>query len=470
MLNISNLMVDSLDYVMIVDSNYTIAYNTRCDEYLYGKNAEPILVDLVGRNFFDVYTGLNAETSSIAKCIETKSVVICKEQRYLDFLGKDYITNNVTFPLMRQGNVIAAVELAMDVDIENEDARRARITKFENFVKRFKHTGTSMGFDSILTVNSVMKENIEKAKMLSHMPMHTLIYGETGTGKELFAQAMIACSGVAEKNIVIQNCAAVPDGLIESILFGTVKGAYTGAENRKGLFAQADGGILFLDELNSMPYTVQAKLLRVLQDGSFRPVGATKDQRVTVKVIAAMNMDPMKAIEEHLLRKDLFFRFSGSLITLPPLRERKDDIEMFIEYYVDLYNDYFGKNVKYIDPVFKKNLLDYRWEGNVRELKNTIESMLAIIPKDCETLKANFLPIYLRKRMFGSSNFIKEDNIINMDSSTCIDYVEVMESTEKNLILEALNRSDGNLSRAAVILGIPRQTMRYRMKKLKLID
>ena len=466
MINISDLLVDSLDYVMIVDEDYIIAYNTRCDECLYGKNAEPIFVDLVGRKFFDVYTDLTVETSSIAKCIETRSVIICKEQHYLDFTGKDYVTNNVTFPLVRQGKVIAAVELAMDVDMESEESKAESLKKFESFVKRFKHSSAGMGFDSIMTVNSSMKEIIEKAKMLSRMPLHTLIYGETGTGKEMFAQAMIDASGVMEKNVVIQNCAAVPENLMESILFGTVKGAYTGAETKKGLFAQADGGILFLDELNSMPYTVQAKLLRVLQDGSFRAIGATKDQRVNVKVIAAMNIDPMKAIEDKVLRKDLFFRFSGSLIMLPPLRERKDDIEMFLNYYIDYYNDYFGKNVKQIDTKFKQSLLEYSWEGNVRELKNTIESMLAIIPKNCEILTDEFLPVYLRKRMFRNDHYTPDVICSKKQESANIPYMDIMESTERRLILDALRKSDGNLSKAAVLLGIPRQTMRYRMKKL----
>ena len=139
-------------------------------------------------------------------------------------------------------------------------------------------------FDTILTDNEEMRRSIEKAKMLSTLPNATLICGETGTGKELFAQAMINYSGVPKRNVVIQNCAAVPENLMESILFGTVRGAYTGAENKKGLFEVADGGIIFLDELNSMPFHVQAKLLRVLQDGSFKPLGINEDKKISTKV------------------------------------------------------------------------------------------------------------------------------------------------------------------------------------------
>lgn len=323
MRNIGNVVLNSLDYILIVDKDYRIIYNTRYDEKINEDYGNLSRKDFVDKYFFDVYPELSKEESSVAKCIETEDVIVMRNQKYRDFVGNEYVTSNVTLPLRRKGKMVAAVELVMDIEPDNAEDSAGKDRNFEQFVKKVKETVGLITFESILTADEQMRENIEKAKIMATMPNPTLIYGETGTGKELFAQAIINYSHAPKDKVVIQNCAAVPENLIESILFGTVRGAYTGAENKKGLFEEADGGIIFLDELNSMPFHVQAKLLRVLQDGTFKPLGSNKDKKVSVKVIAAMNIDPLKAIEEKIIRKDLFYRFSSGLLTLPPLRERK---------------------------------------------------------------------------------------------------------------------------------------------------
>ena len=243
MLNIGSLLIDSLDYIMIVDKDYNIIYNTRYDLTLGDDSAESKKNEYLYKNFFEVYPNIKKEESNIVRCIETGEVIIRKNQRYEDYLGQIYITNNVTLPLKRKGELIAAVEITLDMDFKEKDKQLAEI-RFDEFVKRIKEASGQITFDTIITEDADMKRNIEKAKVLSTMPNPTLIYGETGTGKEVFAQAMINYSGVPKNNVVIQNCAAVPESLIESILFGTVKGAYTGAENHKGLFEVADGGII----------------------------------------------------------------------------------------------------------------------------------------------------------------------------------------------------------------------------------
>ena len=295
-----------------------------------------------------------------------------------------------------------------------------------------------------------------------------MIYGETGTGKELFAQSMITYCKVPRGKVVIQNCAAVPENLMEAILFGTVRGAYTGAENKKGLFEQADGGVLFLDELNSIPYNVQSKLLRVLQDGSFRPLGSNKDKHVKVKVIGAMNIEPVEAIDGGIIRKDLFYRFSSGLITLPPLRERREDITLFIKHYVDYYKRAYNKEVSGVDDEVKELFMNYSWDGNVRELSNTIESMVTSLT-DGTVLTKKQIPKYLLERMDKERNEAEqkeEDLFSGGDENDQIAYHEVMEAVEKKMVRRALEMAKGNKTKAGEILGLPRKTLVYRMERL----
>ena len=479
MLNIGSLVVNSLDYIFIVDKDYRIIYNTRYDEKLNEDSGHSAQKEEAGsrypsgylnKNYLDVYPGLNRENSSVIKCIETGEIIINKRQEYYDYLGNRYVTNNVTFPLMKKGKLIAVVELAMDVDENAGDAGDAN-RKFDEFVLRLKKDAGMISFDTILTENKVMKESIEKAKILATLPNPTLIYGETGTGKELVAQSMITYCKVPRSKVVIQNCAAVPDNLLEAILFGTVRGAYTDAENRTGLFEQADGGVLFLDELNSIPYNVQPKLMRVLQDGTFRPLGASRDKHVNVKVIAAMNVDPLEAIDSGILRKDLFYRFSGGLIKLPPLRERREDIALFIKYYVDYYKQIYSKEVSGVDEEVWQLFMTYSWDGNVRELSNTIESMVASLGAG-KVLTREQIPRYMLERIEKerAGGDAWEDAAALPDALAAdgghIAYHEILASVERKLLAEALAAAGGNRTRAAELLGLPRKTLVYRLEKL----
>ena len=467
MLNIGSLVVDSLDYIFIVDKNYRIIYNTRLDEKLNDSNNEYSSDDFLNKNYLDVYPGMNKENSSIIKCIETGEIIVNKRQEYYDYMNRKYLTNNVTFPLKKKGELIAVVELAMDVEAE-EGQDRIASRKFDEFVLRLKKDAGLITFDTILTDNEQMKASIEKAKILAGLPNPTLIYGETGTGKELFAQSMITYSQVPKSKVVIQNCAAVPENLMEAILFGTVRGVFTGAENKTGLFEQADGGVLFLDELNSIPYNVQSKLLRVLQDGTFRPLGSNKDKRVNVKVIGAMNIDPLEAIDNNIIRKDLFYRFSGGLITLIPLRERKEDIKLFINYYVDYFGKIYNKDIKGVDDEVKELFLNYSWDGNVRELSNTIESMVTSLTEG-NVLKVQQIPRYMVERMGKTGEEGMPSDIVADDRNDNIDYYGTMERVERKMIESALMKASGNKSKAAELLGIPRKTLVYRMEKLGII-
>ncbi|MBQ4468366.1 MAG: sigma 54-interacting transcriptional regulator [Firmicutes bacterium] len=465
MLNIGSLVVDSLDYILIVDKNYRIVYNTRYDATLNARSKEYDSSDVLNKYYFDVYPKLNREESSVVRCIETKQIVIMKHQVYYDYLGRRFETNNVTFPLMRRGDLVAVVELAMDAD-ETGIPEGASSRKFDEFVLRLQKEAGLITFETILTQDERMKKAIEQAKFLSTVPNPVLIYGETGTGKELFAQSMITHSGVPREKVVIQNCAAVPDNLMESMLFGTVRGVYTGAENRRGLFEEADGGVIFLDEVSAIPYTVQAKLLRVIQDGTFRPLGASHDKHVNVKIIAAMNVEPMKAIEEGTFRADLFYRFSSGFISLLPLRERKEDIRLFIKYYVDYFSQVYSKRFSSLDKRVVDLFMDYSWEGNVRELRNIIESM-AVAAKDEDVLGMDKLPDYFLSRAAGRKEIEDAEDAKNSEPQPKrLTYHDMMDYYEEKIIRNALEEAGGNISKAGEILDIPRETLRYRIKKL----
>ncbi len=467
MVDIGGLIFNSLDYVLIVDREFTVIYNTRYDNRVNISVNDYNKYEFLNKNFFEIYPDVKKETSSIVRCMTTGEIVVKKFQKYKDFTGKVYCTHNVTIPLVRKGKIVGAVELVKDIttidNVNNLDAE-----DFEESPNVCSDL-SKISFDKIVTNDSSMIKNIEYAKIMSKTKNPILIYGETGTGKEVFVQAMINYSGVSRNKVVIQNCAAIPQNLVESILFGTYKGAYTGAENRKGLFEEANGGIIFLDELNSIPYDVQGKLLRVLQDGSFRPVGSNVEKSVKVKIIAAMNIDPLKAIEKKEFRSDLFYRLSSGMIYLSPLRERKGDIKHFVHNFINEFNIIYGKDVQGITKTLEDIFLEYNWDGNVRELKHIIESMISC--SNTNILDVHQLPAYMYDRVYKhkKDESVKKSVGINYElNKEKYDLKRILEEKEIETIKEVLIMTKGNKTEAGKILGIPRQTLKYKIDKLNI--
>ena len=475
MLNFEGFKINSLDYIFIVDKEFNIVYNSRYDKKMHVNDVRLGGSYSINRNLFEVYPTIKNDInrSSIVRCLTTGEVVIKKAQRFKDLNGYSYCTNNITIPMIRNGKIIGAVELVKDINtIENLTDKGEEVPydkNEEDTLDSVLNNTSKFTFDSIVTNNPRMLKSIDQAKKISESGSPTLIYGETGTGKEVFVQAMINYSGIPRKKVVIQNCAAMPENLVESILFGTCKGAYTGAENRSGLFDEADGGLLFLDELNSVPYDVQGKLLRVLQDGSFRPVGGNTQKKVNVKVIAAMNEEPLKAIENQHLRKDLFYRLSGGMIFLPPLRERKEDILLFVKHYINEYNLIYGQVVQGITVELEQFFLNYEWAGNVRELKHILESMVSLSEE--ETLAIQHLPAYMYDQIYHVNIADKESG--GKVQEVCLNKEDFnlqkkLEERERELITEALKIAKGNKTKAGELLGIPRQTLKYKIDKLSI--
>jgi len=313
------------------------------------------------------------------------------------------------------------------------------------------------GIHNIIAESRHMKNVLEMVQKVARSDASTvLVQGESGAGKELVAKAIHYESSRADKPFMAINCAAVPETLLESELMGHEKGAFTDAKmQKKGLFELADGGTVFLDEIGDMEPGMQAKLLRVLEDRSFRRVGGTRDISVDVRIISATNKDLLAAIEEKTFRNDLYYRLQVIPIFLPALRERKEDLIPLAQHFIDHFNREFGKTVKGISKMAEKFLLEYNWPGNVRELRNVLER--AIILENEEVLLLEHLP----KEVMDRSAGVSAGPITFQLPPDGID----IEDVERELIRQALEKTSGNQSKAAKMLNLGIDAFRYRMKK-----
>lgn len=320
--------------------------------------------------------------------------------------------------------------------------------------------GTTYTFADILGDSAVMRETVAKAKHISASASNVLIYGETGTGKELFAQSIHNNSSFKEGPFVAVNCASIPNNLLESQLFGTVKGAFSDAKDMPGLFEQAENGTLFLDEINSMDVSLQAKLLRVLQDKIVRRLGGQKPKRINCRIICATNKNPFDEDFKEYFREDLLYRLMTIIIMIPPLRERKEDIPLLTQHFINTLNAAYGTSIRYISNEFKDMLMSHEWPGNIRQLSNLIESCICYLEPTVITLELSQIPSYLQEAFI----FKQEKSTIPLGN----DITKMMNEYETTIINEALAVSGGNMAEAARKLGISRQNLRYRMNKLRI--
>ncbi|HMQ03104.1 MAG TPA: sigma-54 dependent transcriptional regulator [Pyrinomonadaceae bacterium] len=315
-----------------------------------------------------------------------------------------------------------------------------------------------LGFESIIGESPSLKRVIDLAQRVAASDVPSiLLHGETGTGKDLFARAIHQASSRADAPYLAINCAALPATLIESELFGYEKGAFTDAKQRKeGLFEQAQGGTIFLDEIGEMELPLQAKLLRVLEEASFRRVGGLKDLPLDVRIIAASNKDLKKLSEQGGFRLDLYFRLSVIQVDIPPLRDRGADVIMLAEHYIQKINlKRKGNALKGLSPDVAKVFLAYDWAGNVRELRNVIER--ASILEDGSTIGRAHLPADMLGGN-GSSSDVRGGFVLPPDGIP-------LDDLEVELAKQAMERTGGNLTRAAKLLDISRDQLRYKLKK-----
>jgi two-component system response regulator AtoC len=281
-----------------------------------------------------------------------------------------------------------------------------------------------------------------------------LIQGESGTGKELVARALHKRSPRADKPFVAINCGAIPEALMESELFGHKRGAFTDAHSdKRGIFQEADGGTLFLDEIGELAPVLQVKLLRALQEGVVRPLGATKDVAVDVRVVAATVRDLAKESAAGRFREDLYYRLNVLLITVPPLRQRIDDVPLLLEHFIKRYNERLGTQIKGIDPKARKILLGYHWPGNVRELENLIER--AVVLADGDVLGVQDIPDRLQE---------SPDVVQRVLQSGELSIKKAARMIEESLIKRALDKTRGNRTAAAKLLEISHRALLYKIK------
>jgi two-component system response regulator PilR (NtrC family) len=314
-------------------------------------------------------------------------------------------------------------------------------------------------FDNILGQSPKMLALYDLLEKVGPTKTNILIAGESGTGKELVAKAIHYNSPRKDKPFVTLNCGAIPEFLIESELFGHMKGAFTDAiATKKGLFEMADEGTIFLDEISELPLLMQVKLLRVLQDKEFKRVGGTEDIRVDVRIMSATNKDLEEAVREKRFREDLFYRLNVIQIKLPPLRDRREDIPLLIMHFLKRYSEELNKNITGISPETLRVLLNYDFPGNVRELQNIIERAVAL--ESTQELTSQNLSSYLDQQPSLRKRSIDLDI-----PSEGLDLEKVVEELERNLLVKALDRTKGIKKKAAELLRIKFRSMRYRLEK-----
>jgi DNA-binding NtrC family response regulator len=321
-------------------------------------------------------------------------------------------------------------------------------------------------FDRIIGGSSEMQEVYCLIRKVITNDVTVLIQGESGTGKELVAQAIHYHSYRKNNPFVKINCVAIPETLLESEMFGHEKGSFTGALTQKiGKFEQAEGGTLFLDEIGDMPLSLQAKLLRVLQEREFERVGGTKTVKIDIRIIASTNKDLLKAVEEKTFREDLYFRINVLPIYLPPLRQRTDDIPLLIDHFINYYNAKLQKNIQGLSKEVMDMLMRYGWPGNIREMENMIQRAMILSPSNI--ISADSIPSGLKSLSeFGDDHDLMEDFSIPLTKKL----QTIEDRIEKRLILAALAKASYKRQESADLLGISRKSLHNKMLKYNLFE
>jgi two-component system, NtrC family, response regulator AtoC len=399
-------------------------------------------IDLPDGSGLDVLNDIKTESPEtivvmITGSVDVPNTIAALRGGAYDFIGKPVKLEELRVTLR---NAIETRELRREV-------RHARVERSRGF-----------SFSEIIGESNTLKKAIELAvRVAASDVMSILLQGETGTGKDLFARAIHYASARADKPYLAINCAALPATLIESELFGYEKGAFTDAKARKeGLFEQAQGGTIFLDEIGEMEAPLQAKLLRVIEEATFRRVGGLKDLPLDVRIVAASNRDLKKTSENGEFRLDLYFRLSVIQIDIPPLRARGDDVLLLAKHYIDRVNlKRRGKQLKGLAPEVERLFRGYRWSGNVRELRNVIER--ASILEDGDVVSTTHLPVDL---VGGNGAAGSGSSGITLPVAGI-----PLETVELELAQQAMERTGGNLTQAAKLLDISRDQLRYKLRK-----
>lgn len=408
------------------------------------------------------YNDITPEGSTTLSCIREQKVIRNRLCRYTTLDGREHYTFNTAHPVLEDGHLTAAIDFEEDVfwlekrkQLIEQLQHRAQNLVLSDSQRKKKQSYT---LDDFLGTDPAVLELKKTVRKLAPQDSNILIYGETGTGKEILAQSIHGLSRRRDRPLVVLNCAAVPESLVESILFGTAAGAYTGATNRKGLLEAANGGTLFLDELNSMALPMQAKLLRVLQEGVFRRVGETREREVDIRVISTCNQEPSLLLQNKVLREDLFYRLATMVLRIPPLRERIGDLELLCSTYLTKEAHQHAYPLTRIAPRALWKLQQYPWPGNVRELYHVLDYAMNL--SEGNELTDDLLPEAFRTPSPAAAPAIPP--AAHAGNRTL---AERMAAYEISILEETLRRNHGNITQSARELGLQRQNLQYRLRK-----
>ncbi|MEG2649063.1 MAG: sigma 54-interacting transcriptional regulator [Anaerovoracaceae bacterium] len=440
--------------IHIVDENGTsIFYSSKMAELEQVRRE-----DVLGKPFREVFAHIPMSESTLNLALKKRKATYNKEQTYTNKYGKPITTVNSTVPIIIDGNLAGAVEIANDItsikvmtdtimELQGKEIQGG--SQYDAKIKRYT-------FADLIGNNREFKRQVEIAKKAANSKASVFMYGETGTGKELFAQSIHYGSSRAGKPFLSQNCSSLPESLLETVLFGVAKSTINGEEGRPGLFEQANGGTLLLDEISALSYEMQSKLLRVIQEEYIRRVGSNQLIPINVRVIATINEPVGELLAKGDLRKDLYYRLNIISLNLPPLRERKDDIDTLAKYLLEKQSIKANKFIPGFETDALRKFYEYDFPGNVRELENCVARAVALAEED--------------KRISESEVEVNNVEINKNPIHTAFNaaeegMVDYMERLEQSLIEEALTVRQGNVSQAAEFLGIKRQTLQHKLKK-----
>ena len=455
--------------IAIIDMEGRYVYYNRESAEIDGCAVE----DALGKPLLSLYPYIKEDDSTMLQSLRHGRVFINHHQNYFNAKGKLINYTHTTTPLVnRSGKTIGAIEFGFDASSDIK-LQQQLISLTKTLVRKTPETIPAE--EKIVTQSAKMKNLIAVAKRYAVSDIPVIIYGPSGAGKELFAQLIYENSTRCHQPFIVLNCGALTESLIESSLFGTVKGAFTGAENSEGYLELANGGTLFLDEFNSMTLAVQTKLLRYLQTKQYCRVGDVRPQVSDARIIVAMNEDPLRLIQEGRLRQDLYYRLSVAMLTLPSLDERPEDFVLLANHFI---TKYASLSPAKITGISNPQVLYRSWPGNVRMLENEMVRNIVMHDKEgpltliiSDITNDTVTPHAVRT----THDALEEGHRANALDSTAMvsplvgeSLTEQVEHYERALIVDALNRAGGNISEAARALGIKRTTLIYKVEKYQL--
>jgi len=427
--------------------------------------------EVVDRYLLEVFPSLTVATSTLFNVLNSGKPISSQQQTYTSFKGRKVTTINSTLPLVVDGKLVGAVEVSRDITHVKRMSERIVDLQAELLGRKSGWEERSARGERAVPVLYTLDDfvsadpRISLLKTLAGKAARTmssvLVYGETGTGKEVIVQSIHSASARRDGPFIAQNCAAVPESLLEGLLFGTARGGFTGAKDRPGLFELAHKGTLYLDEINAMPIDLQAKLLRAIQERTVRRIGETSVRRIDVRIIASISTDPAEALARHEIRPDLYYRLNVVFVSIPPLRERKGDIALLVSHFIRKYNREMSLSVERASDEAMTALQSHQWPGNVRELEHAIEGAMNLV--DGKVIEISQLPSSITAGTTGDlQHFPRGES----GFAFTMPLGESLAAYEMTLVRAAMERSGWNISRAARLLGIPRQTLQYRIKTL----